>query len=409
MRLAMISEHASPLAALGGEDSGGQNVYVAELARRLGAMGHQVDIFTRRDSALLPAVVSFAEGVRVVNLSAGPAESVPKDDLFPFMAKFRDAFYRFAREEATAYDLVHANFWMSGWVACEAKRDLGLPFAQTFHALGEIKKREQGANDTSPRERRVVEFRILEEVDLVLATCPAEVEELTTLYDADPSRLTIVPCGVDTRRFRPVNRNEARRTLGLSDKPTVVYIGRLVPRKGVDILVEAFALLPRKLDARLVIVGGDSGDSSEVTRLSALARKLGVAQSVIFAGSRPQEDLHRYYGAGDVAVSVPHYEPFGMTPLEAMACATPIVGSRVGGIKTSVAHGETGYLVPPKDPDALAGRLQRLLSDPVRRDRMGHAGRRRIEEHYTWERVAILAAAAFSEVAARVPRVSRIA
>ena len=166
----MISEHASPLATLGGEDSGGQNVYVAELARRLGAMGHRVDVFTRRDSTLLPAVLPFDEGVRVVNLPAGPPQSVPKDDLFPFMGEFRDAFHRFAREEPYAYDLVHANFWISGWVACETKRDLGLPFAQTFHALGEIKRREQGARDTSPPERQAAEFRILEEVELVLAT-----------------------------------------------------------------------------------------------------------------------------------------------------------------------------------------------------------------------------------------------
>ncbi len=399
MRLAMISEHASPLASLGGEDSGGQNVYVAELARRLGEMGHQVDIFTRRDSELLPAVVPFAQGVRVVNLPAGPARSVSKDELLPFMAEFRDAFYRFAREEIAAYDLVHANFWMSGWVACEAKRDLGLPFAQTFHALGEIKRREQGANDTSPPERRAVELRILEEVDLILATCPAEVEELTTLYDADPSRLTVVPCGVDQRAFRPVDRDLARRALGLSDEPTVVYVGRIVARKGVDTLVEAFTLLPRRLDARLVIVGGEPGGSPEAARLSELADDLGISERVSFAGSRPQEDLRHYYGAADVAVSVPHYEPFGMTPLEAMACATPVVGARVGGIKTSVADGETGYLVPPRDPEALADRILRLLSDPPLRLRMGRAARRRIEEHYTWEHVATLAAAAFSEVA----------
>lgn len=407
----MISEHASPLAALGGEDSGGQNVYVAELARRLGAMGHQVDVFTRRDSTLLPAVVPFAEGVRVVNLPAGPPESMPKDDLFPFMAEFRDALYRFAREEPAAYDLVHANFWMSGWVACEAKRDLDLPFAQTFHALGEIKKLEQGADDTSPPERRATELRILEEVDLVLATCLAEVEELTTIYDADPDRLTIVPCGVDVEMFRPVNRRGARRKLGLADRPTVIYVGRLVPRKGVDTVVEAFALLPRGLDARLVIVGGEPGGSPEVNRLSSLAEELDVAERVTFAGSRPQEDLHCYYCAADAAVSVPHYEPFGMTPLEAMACATPVVGSRVGGIKTSVAEGETGYLVPPRDPELLAGRLLRLLSDPTLRDRMGHAARRRIEEHYTWEHVATLAAAAFSELAreAAIPRASRMA
>jgi D-inositol-3-phosphate glycosyltransferase len=410
MRLAMISEHASPLAALGGEDSGGQNVYVAELARRLGAMGHRLDVFTRRDSTLLPAVVPFAERVRVVNLPAGPAESVPKDDLFPYMAEFRDALYRFAREEPAAYDLVHANFWMSGWVACEAKRDLGLRFAQTFHALGEIKKLEQGADDTSPPERRATELRILEEVDLVLATCPAEVEELTTLYDADPSRLTVVPCGVDVETFRPLDRREARRELGLADKPTVVYVGRIVPRKGVDTVIKAFALLPRALDARLVIVGGEPGGSPEANRLSSLAENLGVAERVTFAGSRPQKDLHCYYGVADAAVSVPHYEPFGMTPLEAMACATPVVGSRVGGIKTSVADGETGYLVPPKDPEVLASRLLLLLSDPTLRDRMGRAARRRVEEYYTWERVATLAATAFSELArvAAVPRTSRM-
>lgn len=395
----MISEHASPLASLGGEDSGGQNVYVAELARRLGEMGHQVDVFTRRDSELLPAVVSFAEGVRVVNLPAGPTRSVPKDELFPFMYEFRDAFYRFAREEAAAYDLVHANFWMSGWVACEAKRDLGLPFAQTFHALGEIKRREQGENDTSPHERRAVEGRILDEVELVLATCPAEVEELTTFYDADPSRLTVVPCGVDHHIFWPVDRDVARVMLGLSDRPTVVYVGRLVARKGVDTLVDAFALLPRHLDARLVIVGGEPGGSVEAARLATLADDLDISERVSFAGSRPQGDLRHYYGAADVAVSVPHYEPFGMTPLEAMACATPVVGSRVGGIKTSVADGETGYLVPPRNPEALAERLMLLLSDGDLRLRVGCAARRRIEEHYIWERVAALAADAFSEAA----------
>ena len=405
----MISEHASPLATLGGEDSGGQNVYVAELARRLGAMGYWVDVFTRRNNPLLPEVVPFGEKVRVVNLHAGPPENVPKDDLFPLMAEFRDAFYRFAREEPEVYDLVHANFWMSGWVACEAKRNLGLPFTQTFHALGETKRREQGARDTSPPERQAAEFRILEEVERVLATCPTEIEELTTLYEADPTRLSLVPCGVNTETFRPVNRREARKALNLPDKPTVVYVGRLVPRKGVDTIVEAFALLPDRLDARLVIVGGEPGKSPEVERLSTFVRKLGLAGRVTFAGSRPQWNLHRYYGAADTAVSVPHYEPFGMTPLEAMACATPVVGSKVGGIKTSVADGETGYLVPPKDPEALGGCLMRLLSDGCLRDRMGRAARRRIEKHYTWERVAKLAATAFSEVAAQTTRASRMA
>ena len=398
MRLAMISEHASPLATLGGEDSGGQNVYVAELARRLGAMGHEVDIFTRRESPLLPTVIPFAGGVRVVNLAAGPAKRMPKDDLLPFMEVFRDAFYRFAREEPAAYDLVHANFWMSGWVACEAKRDLGLPFAQTFHALGEIKKREQGEADTSPPERQAIEFRIVDKVDRILATCPVEIAELTTLYGAERAKLSLVPCGVDTRTFRPVDKIEARKALGLPAKPTVVYVGRLVPRKGVDTLLEAFALLPDHLDAQLVIVGGEPGGSPEAHRLSALAKKLDVWERTTFVGNQPQEELHRYYSAADAAVSVPHYEPFGMAPLEAMACAVPVIGSKVGGIKTSVVDGETGYLVPPRDPGTLSDRLLRLLSDERLGTCMGRVGRRRVEEHYTWQHVAALAAAAFSEV-----------
>ncbi|QIN80915.1 glycosyltransferase [Rubrobacter marinus] len=397
----MISEHASPLATLGGEDSGGQNVYVAELARRLGAMGHPVDVFTRRDDEGLPEVVPFSEGVRVVNVSAGPARAVPKDEIFGFMPEFRNAFYRFAADEDAGYDLVHANFWMSGWVACEARRDLGLPFAQTFHALGEVKKREQGDADTSPPERKAAEMRIVEEADRILATCPAEVEELTTLYGADPARLSLVPCGVDGETFRPVDRRAARQALGLPDVPTVVYVGRIVPRKGVDALIRAFALLPPDLGARLVVVGGEPGPgpSPEAARLSDLAAALGVLERVTFVGSRPQGELRGYYGAADVAVSVPHYEPFGMTPLEAMACATPVVGSRVGGIKWSVADGETGLLVPPKDPGALAGRLARLLPDAPLLERMGRAARRRVEECFTWERVAVGAEAAFSEAA----------
>ena len=398
MRVAMISEHASPLATLGGEDSGGQNVYVAELARRLGAMGHEVDVFTRRDGARPPTVVPFDKGVRVVNLDAGPPKSLFKDELLPFMAEFHDALYAFA-EGGASYDLVHANFWMSGWVACEAKRDLGLPFAQTFHALGEIKRREQGAMDTSPPERPAIEARVLTETDLVLATCPAEREDLLDLYGADPGRISLVPCGVDARRFRPVDRGEARHRLGLGEGPTVVYVGRIVPRKGVDTVLEALALLPDRLDARLAIVGGDPGAAQEVARLGALTERLGLEERVAFAGGRPQGELRLHYSAADAAVSVPHYEPFGMTPLEAMACATPVVGSRVGGIKTSVADGETGFLVPPKDPEALARRLLRLLSDATLRDRMGRAARRRVEQHYTWERVAALAARHFSRVA----------
>jgi len=401
MRLAMISEHASPLATLGGEDSGGQNVYVAELAKRLGAMGHEVDVFSRRESAHTPEVVPFSEGVRVVSLAAGPAQRLPKDETFRFMPRLRDGFYGYAR--ARPYDLVHANFWMSGWVACEAKRDLGLPFAQTFHALGEIKKREQGEADTSPPERRETELRIVREADRVLATCPAEIEELTALYGADGARLALVPCGVDLETFRPVDRRGARRLVAREtgvpeEAPLAVYVGRLVPRKGVDTVVEAMKLLPPSVGGRLLVVGGEGG-SSEAARLRTMAEDLGVSERVHFLGSRAQGELHRYYGAADAAISVPHYEPFGMTPLEAMACGTPVVGSRVGGVQWSVADGETGFLVPPRRPDLLAARLLRLFLDDPLRGALGRAARRRVEETFDWEKVAREAGAVFEEIA----------
>jgi glycosyltransferase involved in cell wall biosynthesis len=402
MRVAMISEHASPLATLGGEDSGGQNVYVAELAKHLGAAGHEVDVFSRRESPDTPDIVPFAERVRVVSLAAGPPEKLPKDETFRFMPGLRDGFYGYAGE--CRYDLVHANFWMSGWVACEARRNLGLPFAQTFHALGEIKRREQGTADTSPPERRETESRILREASRILATCPAEAEDLTGLYGADPAKLALVPCGVDLRTFRPVeDRREARRALagetGIpEDAPLAVYVGRLVPRKGVDTVVGAMGLLPPGIGAHLLVVGGEP-HSPEPARLRALAEELGVSRRVHLVGSRPPAELRRYYGAADVAVSVPHYEPFGITPLEAMACATPVIGSRVGGVQWSVADGETGFLVPPKDPRELAKRLLRLLlDDPLRRE-LGRAARRRVEETFAWERVAREAAKVFREVA----------
>lgn len=401
----MISEHASPLTLLGGEDAGGQNVYVDELARHLAEQGHEVDVFTRWDNPMLMPVVELYKGVRVINLEAGPMAPLPKDELFHVMDEFRDSFYHFIEEEGISYDIIHANFWMSGWVACEARRDLGVPFVQTFHALGKVKRAEQGVADTSPEERFAVEERIANEADRILATCPAEAEDLITLYNADPTRITLVPCGVNLRVFRSVGRAKARAQLQLDNLPTVVYVGRLVKRKGIDNLIRAFTLLPASLGARLVIVGGEheeisAENSPEVARLSAMAKKLGVLDRVTFVGKRQQDQLYRYYSAADVAVSTPWYEPFGMTPLEAMACGTPFIGSAVGGLRTTITDGVTGYLVPPHDPAILADRIKRILENPKLRDWMGRAARQRVEKLYRWSHVAARASGVFLEVLA---------
>jgi glycosyltransferase involved in cell wall biosynthesis len=407
-RVALVSEHASPLAALGSEDAGGQNVYIDEVGRNLASLGYGVDIFTRRDAADLPEVVEYAPGVRVVHLQAGPAAFLAKDEIWPHMPAFQRSLLRFMLRTGARYDLLHGNFWMSGWVVARLRQKLNVPAVQIFHATGITKRRHQGDADTSPDERIAVERRIVAGVSRVIAQCPAECVELVDEYNADPGKVTIIPSAVNTQRFVPVDRAEARRAIGLDgDGPVVVYVGRLLPRKDVRNVVRAVAELnhARGLPARLLLVGGDdapeSAASRELAALRALADEIDITEQVIFAGPQQPCHLKLFYGAGDVAVTTPWYEPFGLTPLEAMACGRPVVGSAVGGLTFSIQDGVTGALVPPRDPSSLAAALERILRDDAGRRVMGLAARARVEREFTWmmtaRRTAVLYEALLEE------------
>jgi len=407
IRVACLSEHASPAALRGGEDAGGQNVYVDQISRHVAGLGYAVDVFTRRDRPDQPVVVDWAPGVRLVNLPAGPAEPMLKDAMWPYMPAFRDAFLDFAAREETRYDLVHGNFWMSGWVAAELRRRLGIPTVQIFHALGKTKRRHQGAADTSPAGRIAVELDVVQTVDRVIAHCPTERAELVEDYGADPDRIELIPSGVDLANFWPVPQREARRRIGLApDGPVVVYVGRLLPRKDVRNVVRAVALLARDgLPLRLLVVGGDAPTpdpiaTPEIGALQRLAAELGVADRVIFTGQRQPSELRDYYGAGDVAVTTPWYEPYGLTPLEAMACGRPVIGAAVGGITFTVLDGVTGFLVPPRDPAALAARLAQVLTQPALAARLGRAARARMEREFTWPIAALRTAALYQTLLA---------
>lgn len=412
-RIALISEHASPAALLGSEDAGGQNVYVDEISRHLAQIGYPVDVFTRRDSASLDEVVEWAPGVRIVNLEAGPATSLPKDDLWPLMPAFRNAFLEFMLRDGVRYDLLHGNFWMSGWVALELRRRLRLPAVQIFHALGATKRRHQGAADTSPSERTQVEATVAQTVDRVIAHCPTERRELLADYGAPARRITVIPSAVNLERFYPVPLAEARQRLGLPlGEPLIVYVGRVLPRKDIRNVVRALALLVQNgQSARLLVVGGttrapDPAATPEIGELQRLAAELGVADRVICTGKRQPDELRADYSAGDVAVTTPWYEPFGFTPLEAMACGRPVIGSAVGGLTYTIQDGVTGYLIPPRDPVALAERLQRLLGQPGLRAVMGQAARARVERQFTWPAVASRIAALYQSLLAMRWRVA---
>lgn len=405
-RVAFISEHASPVALLGSQDAGGQNVYVDEVSRNLADLGWDVDIFTRRPSPTDPDEVDWAPGVRVVNLDFGPRAPMLKDDMWPFMPVFRDRIREWVNENNRRYDVIHGNFWMSGWVAADLGLQLGVPVVQIFHATGLTKRRHQGDDDTSPPNRIDVELDVVRIADRIIAQCPAEASELIEDYGARPNRVTVIPSAVNIERFRPIDQLEARRQIGIPDNTLLVaYVGRMLPRKDPRNIVRALARLvdERDGDVQLMLVGGETREpdlsaTPELGEIVALAERLGVADRLILTGKRQPDELHLYYSAADVAVTTPWYEPFGLTPLEAMACGTPVIGADVGGISYTIADGATGLLVPSRDPFALADALKYMLSQPELRTQMGSAARERVEQHFTWRRVAERTACLYDEL-----------
>jgi D-inositol-3-phosphate glycosyltransferase len=382
MRIAMVSEHASPLAVLGGADAGGQNVHVAALSAALARLGAEVVVHTRRDDPGLAPRVEAAPGVIVEHVDAGPAEPIPKDDLLPHMDEFAHRLWRSFRADPP--DVVHGHFWMSGRAALAAARPLGIPVVQTFHALGVVKRRQQGTRDTSPPTRLREEATLAREADRLVATCSDEVFELVRM-GADLRRVTVVPCGVDLKLFRPDGPVAPRPSTGFR----LLVVSRLVERKGIGNVITAMAQLP---GAELVVAGGPpsaelAGDP-EARRLTALAGRLGVARRVRFLGRVGRGDLPALYRSADLVVTVPWYEPFGIVPLEAMACGVPVVASAVGGLVDTVVDGVTGVHVPPRRPGLVAAAVAGLLADPERRAILGAAGARRARRRYGWDRIA---------------------
>ncbi|MEE1754692.1 glycosyltransferase [Streptomyces sp. SP18CS02] len=397
LSIALVSEHASPLATLGSVDAGGQNVHVARLAGALADRGHHVTVYTRRDGRLLPDVVPLRPGVDVFHVPAGPAEPIPKDELLSWMPAFGR---RLAEEwRIRTPDVVHSHFWMSGVASLWATRELRLPLLHTYHALGTVKRRHQRHRDTSPPERVTCEREVGLGCAHVIATCHDEVFELSRMY-IPTDKVTVVPCGVDTRLFCPQGPT-AERDPRLH---RLIQLGRLVPRKGAAVSVAALRRLP---GTELLIVGGPPAgrldDDPEVRRLREVARLAGVGDRVRFLGGVPVDEVPPLLRSADVVLCPGDYEPFGIVPLEAMACGRPVVASAVGGQLDTVSDPATGRLVPPRDPEALARAVGELLADPERRASCGAAGRRRVLSRYGWAGIAEATEAVYGAVLAARP------
>jgi D-inositol-3-phosphate glycosyltransferase len=383
-RIGLISVHTCPLAALGGKETGGMNVFVRETARHLGRLGYEVDVFTRSQDPSVPREVALAEGARVVHIEAGPERAMAPAAMVAHLGRFADGVESFRRRTGAEYALLHAHYWLSGVVALELARRWGeVPVLQMFHTLGVVKNAlADDAREPAPRARLDAEARIAGGVDRLVAATPLERADLAWYCGADVDRVRVVPCGVDVDLFRPGDRAAARARLDLGTGPVLLFVGRPTPIKGLEVLLRALAGLRAGglggAAPRLVIVGGDRDERRDEARarLRARASALGVEAWVDFRGPQPQPALPDYYRAADLCLVPSHHESFGMAALEAMACGASVVASRVGGLATTIQDGVTGVLVPPRDEVALAAAIAALLADTPRRLALGgHAAR----------------------------------
>jgi len=412
-RIALISVHGDPAIEIGSEEAGGQNVYVRHVGEALAQLGWQVDMFTRKISAEQDTIVQHSENCRTIRLIAGEQEFVPRDNLFVYLPEFIEKFCKFQEDNGFVYPLIHTNYWLSSWVGMQLKKIQGCKQVHTYHSLGAVKYNTVATIPMIATTRLAVEKMLLETAERVVATSPQEQDHMRSLVSKQ-GNIDIIPCGTDIHRFGFIDRASARAELGIpSEAKVVFYVGRFDPRKGIETLVRAIAQSAFRGDPNLrLIIGGGSrpgqSDGLERDRIESIVAELGIADITTFPGRLGDEILPTYYAAADVCVVPSHYEPFGLVAVEAMASYTPVVGSDVGGLQFTVVDEETGLLATPQDSSAFSTAIDRILRDPQWRDQLGLAGRKRVEDKFSWDGVAHQLGELYTELLQPVKSVKRL-
>jgi len=396
----MISYHTCPLATLGGKDTGGMNVYVHQLTRTLGKLGIRVDVFTRSQDEHVPHVLhDLGYHNRVVHIPAGPEVPLPKAELERYIPKFVQGIKSFAETKNIHYDLIHSHYWMSGIAAIDLANEWKIPFLHMFHTLGLMKNRIARSPQEIEGEYRIQgEKKVISIANRIIAATLAEKSQLEFLYETPSSKIAVIPPGVDTRHFYPIPKDEAKEVVGIPEKThTILFVGRIEPLKGIDNLIQAISIIQKRGELQccphdLVIIGGEPNAkpeemNAEMARLQDMVETLQIENFVIFLGKQDQQMLPYYYSAAEVVVMPSHYESFGMVALEAMACGTPVVASQVGGLAFLVRDGETGFVVPGNDVQALANRLVELIKNQELRNKLGNQSTK-YAQLYSWENIS---------------------
>lgn len=415
-KIAMLSVHTCPLAVLGGKEAGGMNVYVRELSKELGRRGILVDIFTRSQNPITTFTHTLGPNVRIVHLPAGPLAPYNKNKVFNHLPIFVDNIRNFARDnDGSPYDIIHGHYWLSGWAGLMLRKKWRVPVVQMFHTLAHLKNDiARSDEEREPEFRAMYEGEIMQQSDRIIAATPVEKAQITWRYGAPADKIETIPCGADLKLFRPIPKEEARQVVrervpGLRAKRLVLLVGRIEPIKGVDVLIEAVNLLKGYTpdEMQVLIVGGGTGasggvtrsgrsllleptapvdDNPEATRLKQRVHEYGLQDQILFVPSQPQEKMPYFYSAADISVMSSRYESFGMAALEAQACGTPVIASRVGGLPFAVQHDQSGLLVEPDQPTQLAGALSCLLDDEDYRLKLGQQAIHRAEQ-FGWRAI----------------------
>ena len=390
-RIALISVHTSPLAELGERDTGGMNVFIRHLSKQLGEEGIAVDIFTRLNERNLPGVVQMAPNVNIIHIKAGPHQKIDKYEIPLYLEQFIQEVDLYRQNKHLSYDLIHTNYWLSGYVGVKLKQIWNIPLIHTYHTIAILKDMLNPYRDTPERLERIkIEKEILQNINAIITSNPHEKNFLSSTYNYPNEHIFVIPLGVDTTLFRPLPCQDAKNYIGSTDDKIVLYVGRIHPVKGIEWLIRAFKEVTLEREKlMLMIVGGQYGHDSKnnyLIYLNKLTYELNLQNHIDFAGPKNQTALSYYYSASDVCVIPSLYESFGMVTLESMACGTPVVASNTGGLSTTVAHGVTGFLVPPGDSQQLSFRMKQILFNDTLRESLGKAALSWVKQ-FNWQEV----------------------
>ncbi|MBH42314.1 MAG: glycosyl transferase family 1 [Chloroflexi bacterium] len=398
LRVAFVSVHGCPNAKLGSKEAGGMNVYVRKVAVELGKLGMQVDIYTRYHGDSDNSVEYLADKVRIIHINAGHPH-LAKNQIYDHLEEFTRNTIAYARSENIEYDLVQSHYWLSGRVGQLLSESWDIPHVTTFHTLADAKVRSR-SGEHEPEVRFESENNIIKSADLVVAFTDHERQLMARYHNVDPLKVEVIPCGVDTDLFNPIDRNVAKEKLGITASRVALYVGRIEPLKGLEILIRAVTQIHSDEGLSLIIVGGDPDADEEIIRLKQIILALRMESSISFIGAVDQQELPLYYNASDVLVIPSYYESFGLVALEAMACGIPVIASRVGGLPTTVKDSKTGYLVPWRCPDPFADKLQIILNNQSIHDAMSRSAIE-LSLQMKWSKVAEDLAEAYATLIGR--------